>query len=132
MASDIRCRVAACPDKLDGSAEWDFYLINDGDVPFESAVLESVACEWGGVGGTEAVEVRVAGLGPGANAFIWHDDGDGAEMRMDLTLRVRAGGREARLNFEFPKLYLKTGLKAVPGLGKPGWAVEPDPPSPLT
>jgi hypothetical protein len=40
---------------------------------------------------------------------------------MDLPLLVRSGGREVRLQFEFPKLYRKNDLPVVDGLGKPGW-----------
>jgi hypothetical protein len=38
-------------------------------------------------------------------------------------LRVWVRGRVVRLQFEFPKLYLKTNLRLVDGLGKPGWQV---------
>jgi hypothetical protein len=40
---------------------------------------------------------------------------------MDLSVVVRRGDREARLLFEFPKLYRKTNLSPIDGLGKPGW-----------
>jgi len=38
------------------------------------------------------------------------DDGSGAEVRMDLSLRAQVRGRELRLQFEFPKLYRKRDL----------------------
>jgi hypothetical protein len=95
----IRCRVAACREPPAGAGEWRFYLINDGDVPLESAALYRVNTEWGDLGHSQAADVLVTDLAPGAQAPIWRDDG---EFRIELSLLVRAGGREARLDFEFP------------------------------
>ena len=117
----IRCRIAACREELDDGNEWSFYLINDSDAPLDWAVLNQISYEWGDMGNSEAADVRVIGLAAGAHALIWRDDGSGAELRMDLSLLVRTGDREARLLFEFPKLYRKTNLPLVDGLGKPGW-----------
>ena len=114
----IRCRVAACREARGDGDTWSFYLINDGDVPLDSAVLYQVSTEWGDQGHTEAADRRVSGLAPGAHALIWRDDG---EFRTELCLRVSAGEREARLSFEFPKLYIQRDLRLVDGLGKPGW-----------
>jgi len=119
----IRCRVAACREALDDGKEWSFYLINDGDAPLDWALLYSVGYEWGDLGNSEAADVRISGLAPGAHALIWRDDGSGAEVRMDLSLRARVRSREVRLQFEFPKLYRKRDLPLVDGLGKPGWQV---------
>ena len=112
----IRCRVAACRE---APGSWGFYLINDGDAPLDSATLYRVSTEWGDSGHSRAADVRVDGLAPGAHALVWRDDG---EFRIELALRVRACGREARLEFEFPRLYRQTGLPLVEGLGKPGMA----------
>jgi hypothetical protein len=117
----IRCRVAACREELDDGNEWSFYLINDSHAPLDWAVLNQISYEWGDFGNSEAADVRVLGLAPGAHALIWRDDGSGAEFRMDLSLLARMGDRESRLLFEFPKLYRKTNLPPVDGLGKPGW-----------
>jgi hypothetical protein len=122
-AGPIRCRIAACREDLDDDNEWSFYLINDGDAPLQWAVLDTIGYEWGGMGNSEQPGVRVTGIAPGGHALLWRDDGSGAELRMDLSLRVCAGGREAKLLFEFPKLYRKTDLPVVAPLGKPGWAV---------
>src|SRR5262252_6284347 len=119
----IRCRVAACREALDDGKEWSFYLINDGAIALDSALLYEVGFEWGDQGQSEPADVRVAGLAPGAHALIWRDDGSGAELRMELSLRVSASGREAQLRFEFPKLYLQRNLRSIEGLGKPGWQV---------
>jgi len=117
----IRCRVAACREVLDDGKEWSFYLINDSKAPLDSAVLDQISYEWGDLGNNELADVQVTGLGAGAHALVWRDDGSGAELRMDLSLVVRIGDREVRLLFEFPKLYRKTSLPLVEGLGKPGW-----------
>ena len=117
----IRCRVAACREELDDGNEWSFYLINDSQAPLDWAVLNQISYEWGDLGNSEAADVRVIGLAVGAHALIWRDDGSGAEFRMDLSLLARMGDREAQLLFEFPKLYRKTNLPLVDGLGKPGW-----------
>lgn len=117
----IRCRVAACREALGDGKEWSFYLINDSDAPLDSAVLQKISYAWGDLGNSESADVHVTGLAAGAHALIWRDDGSGAELRMDLSLVVRIGNREVRLLFEFPKLYRKTGLPIVDGLGKPGW-----------
>jgi hypothetical protein len=116
----IRCRVAACREPLAGTGRWCFYLINDGDGPLDSAQLYRVSTEWGDFGNSRAADVRVGGLAPGAHALVWRDDG---ELRIELALLVRAGDREARLTFEFPRLYRQTGLPLVGGLGKPGLEV---------
>ena len=117
----IRCRVAACREQLDDGKEWSFYLINDSDRPLDSVVLNELHYEWGDWGNSEPADVHVAGLAAGAHALIWRDDGSGAELRMNLLLLVRMGDREVRLAFEFPKLYRKTDLPLVDGLGKSGW-----------
>lgn len=113
----IRCRVAACREaQVDGNA-WSFYLINDGNTPLDSSVLYEVSTEWGDIGHSQAPAVHVTGLAPGAHALIWRDDG---EFRIELSLLVRVGEREARLSFEFPKLYIQRNLRLVGWLGKPG------------
>jgi hypothetical protein len=118
-----RCRVAACRESLGDGKKWSFYLINDGDAALDSAVLTRVGYEWGDTGSSEDADVGVPGLAPGAHALIWRDDGSGAELRMDLSVAARANGREVRLLFEFPKLYRKSNLPRVDGLGKAGWQV---------
>ncbi|MFL6230744.1 MAG: hypothetical protein ACJ741_18375 [Pyrinomonadaceae bacterium] len=117
-SEQVRCRVAACRALPAGVGEWCFYLINDGDAPLESAALDRVNTEWGDFGHSQAADVVVTDLAPGAHALIWRDDG---ECRTELSLLVRAGGREVRLDFEFPKLYIQRNLQQVDGLGKLGW-----------
>ena len=80
----VRCRVAACREAIDDGKEWSFYLINDSDAPLDSAVLCAIGYEWGDYGNSEATDVNITGLAPGAAALIWRDDGSGAELRMDL------------------------------------------------
>lgn len=112
--SELRCRVVGTREA--GASLWTFHLVNDGDAPIESAELTDVKYEWGDeyVGG-EAPGVRVGPIEPGQHALLWRDDG-GSEMRTDLWLRVRHGGRELWLLFEFPRLYRQTGtrLEAAP------------------
>ena len=119
----IRCRIAACRESLDDGNEWSFYLINDSDAPLDSATLDRIDYEWGGMGNSEAANKRVTGLEPGAHALLWRDDGDGAELRMELSLRVQTRDREVRMQFEFPKLYRLRDLPVIDGLGKPGYQV---------
>ena len=114
----IRCRVAACRE---GRGKWEFFLINDSAAPLDWAVLKRVGYEWGDWSNHEEGDVRVVGLAPGAHALIWRDDGDGAELRMELTLQVCMGQREGRLVFEFPMLYKQRELPQVEGLGRAGW-----------
>jgi hypothetical protein len=116
----IPCRVAACREPLDEGNEWSFYLINDAEGAFD-AVMERVDYEWGDMGSSEPQDVRIINLCPGEHALIWRDNGSGAELRMGLMLLVRMGDRQERLKFEFSKLYRKTNLSLVEGLGKPGW-----------
>ena len=64
----IRCRVVACRG-LSGS-DWDFYLINDGDEPIESAVLIEIGYEWGNLRGINTVDVTVSNIPPvSTNSF---------------------------------------------------------------
>jgi hypothetical protein len=105
-AAELQCRVVASREP--SSRVWEFALINDGRAPIESATLEAVKYEWGDqYWGGEAPGVRVEALAPGGRAPIWRDDGD-SEMRTDLWLRVRHGGVDTWLLFEFPKLYRQT------------------------
>jgi hypothetical protein len=117
----ILCRIAACREALEDGNIWSFYLINDSDATFDSVVLKEIGYEWGDWGNSETTNVRITHLVPQAHVLIWRDDGSGAELRMDLTLLVRMGDREVSLLFEFPKLYRKTNLPLVDGLGKHGW-----------
>ena len=120
----IRCRVAACREELDDGKSWSFYLINDCDAPLDLAELYAIDLEWGGMPCMpEAANVRVVGLAPGAHALIWRDDGNGAELCMELSLRVQVRSRKVELKFEFPKLYLRRNLPLVDDLGKPGLQV---------
>ena len=119
----IRCRIAACREILDDGKEWSFYLINDSDAPLDSAELYEIGYEWGDMGSSETADVRITGLVPGAHALVWRDDGSGAELRMELFLRVQLRGHEVRLQFEFPKLYIQRNLQVVDGLGMRGWQV---------
>lgn len=119
----IRCRLVACREKLCDGKEWSFYLINDSNTSFDLAVLHTILYEWGDWGNSEAADVRVADVAPGAHALIWRSDCGGAELRMELMLYVRVGDYEMRLRFEFPKLYLIKQLQIVDALGKSGWQV---------
>jgi len=117
----IRCRVAACRETLDDGKVWSFYLLNDNDFSLDEVVLCEVGYEWGDFGNSESTDVRVTSIAPGGHALIWRDDGSGAELRMDLTLRVQLRDRMTRMQFEFPKLYRKKNLPLVEGINKPGW-----------
>ena len=119
----IRCRIAACREALDDGAEWSFYLINDNADPLDLAVLERVSYEWGDVGNSEKADVCVRDLAPFAHVLLWRDDGSGAELRMDFSVRAQVRGREAKMLFEFPRLYRKRDLPVVKGLGKAGYEV---------
>lgn len=100
----IRCRVAACPVGGDaiarGGRAWDFYLINDGDAPLDSAVLKQVIYTWGDAGGPARMPTCVS--------------------LASLSAPTPYSG-EVTLLFEFPKLYRQEKLPLVEGLGLPGW-----------
>ena len=114
-------RVAGCREALDDGKSWSFYLLNDNCAALDEVLLYEVGYEWGNWGNTESVNVSITGLGPGKHALIWRDDGSGAELRMDLWLRVKLRGKTVALHFEFPKLYRLKNLQLVDDLGKPGW-----------
>jgi hypothetical protein len=120
----LRCRLAACREALHDGKQWSFYLLNDNDFPLDFAVLYEIGYEWGDIGSSESTDARIVNLASGAHALIWRDDGSGAELRMELFLRIAAGGRETKLSFEFPRLYRKQNPEMVEGLGKPGWQAE--------
>jgi hypothetical protein len=115
--------MVACREDLDDGNEWSFYLINDGGTPMESAVLFAVDYEWGNSGNREDVEVAVSALAPGSPALLWRDDGSGAELRMEFSLRVCIEREETTLSFEFPKLYRLRQLPLVEELGRNGYSV---------
>jgi hypothetical protein len=110
--------MVACRDDVDS---WCFYLLNDSDFSLADVVLYEVSYEWGDCGNSESTDVHITGLVPGGHACIWRDDGSGVELRMELCLRIRHGGRGVYMRFEFPKLYRKKNLPLVNGLGRPGW-----------
>jgi hypothetical protein len=119
----LRIVAAACRESLHDGKEWSFYLINRGEAALDEAVLHRIDYEWGDFGNSEDADVRLSDLAPGTHALVWRDDGSGAELRMTLNVRVRSGGREARLQFEFPKLYRLHDLPVLEGLDRPGWEV---------
>jgi len=125
----LRCRVAACPESRDDGKEWSFYLVNDTSLPFDRVVLKTFGHEWGEMGSATHPNVQVRDLAPGASTLIWRDNDE--EMRMWLTVLVKAGNREAELMIEFPLLYRrKDSLRLVADIGKCGWeaVAEANPP----
>ena len=123
MSRLLRCRIAACPEKLDDGKAWSFYLINDGAAPIDSATLLRVDTEWGDRSYREVIsDAHVVSLAPNAFALLWRDDGGNAEFRMELSVRMSVHGGVAELVFEFPKLYLQRHLQRIEPLGKIGWA----------
>ena len=118
----IRCRVAACPRP--NRTGWIFYLVNGGDEPLEQAVLYEVGYEWGDFSNSQEVDERVSNLAPGQHVLVWREN-DNVELRMYLLFRMRLQGREARVEFEFPRLYKLTDerLKQIEGLDKRGYEV---------
>ncbi len=119
----IHCRVVACPERLGDGQSWSFYLLNDTQAPLEEVVLYQVGYEWGGAGNYHAKDVRITNLAPTHHALLWRDDGYGAELRIQLSLRVKLDTREAQLEFDFPKLYHIKSFPFVEGFGRKGWAL---------
>ena len=115
----IRCRIAACCERLDGSVDWSFYLINDGAHELAATLCE-VSTEWGDRSVASHPRQEIAALAPGANVRIWRDDG---EFRTELVLQARSAGRSATLRFEFPKLYRQRDLPRIAELDAAGWQV---------
>ncbi len=113
--------VAAAPlDPPQGGKCWSFYLINDTSVPIDSALLKEVGYEWGDFGNATNPEAEFGPIAPGGCLEIWRDDDSAAELRMWLTLLIRAAAAERTLTVEFPKLYLVRNLSPIPVLGKSG------------
>jgi len=104
-------------------SSWCFYLINDSDVPVDSATLEQIDYEWGGGLYTEKPGRSISNLLPGAHAVLWPDDDGGAELRMNMSLRVVVGEGQFLVRFAFPKLYRRRGLPNIPTIGTPGYEV---------
>ncbi len=123
LPDNILCRVVACPERLGDGQSWSFYLLNDTQVPFEEVVLHQVGYEWGGAGNYHATDVRMTNLAPTHHALLWRDDGEGAELRIQLSLSVKLGARQARLKFDFPKLYRIKSFPFVEGFGRKGWPI---------
>jgi hypothetical protein len=121
--SAVRCRIAACREDLNDGRYWSIYLINDSDSIFNSATLDCIATEWGNQGHSEVVDSRITDLAPRAHALLWRDNGDNTEFRMELSVSVQVNDIEARLTFEFPKLYIQRNLPLVAELGKVGYQV---------
>jgi hypothetical protein len=81
-----------------------------------NSVLGPVLFEWGDAGSTDVVGAEIGRLAPG-----------GAEVRMDMALRVRIAGAWHALGFEFPKLYRRRdSLPVVAAVGKPGYECQPN------
>ena len=100
---------------------WSFHLLNDNGFSLDEVILYEVNYEWGDWGNSESTDVHVTGLEAGGKAQIWQDSGSGVELRMELCLRIRRGGRTALMRFDFPKLYRKENLSMVKDLNRPGW-----------
>ena len=124
MAS-IACRIVAC--RASEPLEWDFYFVNDGPGAIDTAVLSTIDYEWGDTGSTKHPSVRLPEIAPGQYVHVWHDNGDGAEVRQTLSMTVGVGPRTIELQFDFPMLYKKTTLPVVSPLDRPGWAEAPSP-----
>ncbi|HSL21485.1 MAG TPA: hypothetical protein VK886_08115 [Vicinamibacterales bacterium] len=99
---------------------WVFYLINDRDTPIDNARLEEVGYEWGDYSSERRVEREIGHLGPRSYRRIWRDNSDAAEVNTWIVLSLVIGGATHWLMYEFPKLYRRRGLVAIPLVGGRG------------
>lgn len=121
----LRLRVVACREDEGDGAAWSFYLLNESGLAIEGGALIEIAYQWGDNVTTENPSAPIGAVAPGQAALIWRGGSDGAEFRQDHVLKLRMGGREVAVRFEFPRLYKKRDLTLVAALGKRGWAVAP-------
>jgi len=99
--------------------EWAFYFINNTDTHIEKLLLVQAGYEWGDMGNVKEVNQDFGPVRPREFILTWRDDSDAAEVRIDLTFRLRTARSDETLNFEFPKLYrLRDNPEDVPLLGK--------------
>jgi hypothetical protein len=119
----IRCRVVACREAPPDDECWRFYLINDSATSFEAVVLEEVAYSWGDYGNSDIPDASLGDVAAGAHVFAWRDDGDGAELQMDLRFRAVVAYETMCVVAEFPKLYRMGDLPPVPELGRRGFVI---------
>ena len=113
-------RLAVFPEGIDGGRAWCFVLLHDGAAPVDDVTLVEVGYEGLGGHSTFAHHVALGPLPPGERLRVFVGDDEGAELRTDVTLRVRRGATAVRLRFEFPKLYRRRSFPLVPGLGREG------------
>ena len=117
------CRLAVSREDLGDGKEWSFYLLNDMHCPVD-ATLDRISYEWGASEQSVNPACR-AHLQPKGFALLWREISDGAEVNMELAIRVRALGRSAALVFEIGKLYRKQAPTTIEELGKLGWLQPP-------
>lgn len=102
---------------------WAFHVINDGDVPIESLLVEQVHYEWGDFGNSEDVGVRFGAIAPGASLEVYREID--TELRTGLTLLVTTAGETHRVDAWVGRLYATPrGLEPIPILGKDGMLAE--------
>ncbi len=99
---------------------WAFHLINNSPDAIESAILKEVGYEWGDMGSARNPNLQFGPLAPGTWVEIWRDDDSAAELRMWLTLLIRAARGTQNVRVEFPKLYLVERLSVIPVVGENG------------
>ena len=99
---------------------WAFYVINDGALPIDKIVVESVHTEWGDFGNAEPIGIAYGGIAPGECLEV-HREVD-TELRTALALVVTVAGVAERVHAEFGRLYAPSQKKLVPIpiLGKDG------------
>ena len=113
------CRVAVCREDIADGKEWSIYLLSDHDSPVD-VTLERVSYEWSDNGHSEAPASRFQ-LSAHGSCLIWREGWEGAEMSMELRVRVEAGESQITLTYELGKLYRKRDPAKIDELGKLGW-----------
>ena len=96
----------------DASYVWQFYLINDGDEPIESGIVDELIYEWGDHGTTHRVGASFGVILP-STAIAIHRDID-SELRTTISGRVVIGGVERPFGAEFGRLYGPSQKQLVP------------------
>jgi len=117
--------VAAVPfDEPGNNFCWAFHVINDGDAPIDSVVVERAHYTWGDNGNSEAVGTRCGPIAPGASLEVYREID--TEMRTGLSLVVTIAGETHSIYAEVGRLYRppRQQLEPIPILGRDGLLAE--------
>jgi hypothetical protein len=108
----IRCRVSVRREDLNDGKTFSLYFINDSTFPLDHVIVRNVGTEWGALSDNHEINLHLQNLAPGAEARIWRDDDDAAELAMYACATVEAMGRRVALTFDITRSYRKGNVEA--------------------